>query len=164
MKKLILALSSSLLAALLLQAPAFAQSLAVVDTNKIFEQSEHGKKIIAYFEEAQNAGIKKLEALEAKRKEAESKKDEKAVQNLEQEVQAIAYDLQTKLQADQEILFTAVSEKLNQSIEEYRKSKKIDVILHSAETAAYNPEIDVTEDIIKEFNKIKFDIQTELKK
>lgn len=164
MKKLLVALSIALLPATFLPHNARAQSLAVVDTNIIFEQSEHGKAVIAYFEKIQNEGIKQLESIEEKRKKAEEKKDEKLLQNIESEMQATAYELQTKLQNEQERLFTVISDKLTQTIETYRKDHNIDVILHAAETASYDPKIDVTQKVMKEFNKIKFDIEKELKK
>lgn len=163
MKKMLAALSLSLLAAFGLSTPVLAQSLAVVDTNIIFEQSEHGKAIIAYFEKTQNEGIKQLESIEEKRKAAEEKKDEKLLQNIESEMQATAYELQTKLQNEQEILFTAISDKLTKTIDEYRKNNNIGIILHASEAASYSPEVDVTQEIMKEFNKVKFDIKKELK-
>ena len=143
---------------------ASAQTFAIVDTNTIFEKSEHGKTIINYFEKLQNEGIKQLEGLETKRKTAEEKKDDKLLQNIESEMQATSYELQTKIQSQQEILFNSVSEKLMQTIDAYRKSHGIDLILHTSEAASYDPKIDVTNDIMKEFNKVAFDIQKELKK
>ncbi len=164
MKKLLSMVCASLLTAACLSHTASAQSMAVVDTNIIFEQSEHGKAIIKYFEGLQNEGIKKLEVIEEKRKKAEEQKDEKLLKNLESEMQATAYELQNQMQKEQEILFTSISDKLTQTINDFRKNNKIDVILHTAETASYNPEIDVTQKIMQEFNKIKFDIKKELKK
>lgn len=164
MKKFLSVFCISLLTAACLSHTAFAQSLAVIDTNIIFEQSEHGKAIIQYFEGLQNEGIKKLEAIEEKRKKAEKQKDEKLLKNLESEMQATAYELQNQMQKEQEILFAAISDKLTKTIDDFRKNNKIDVILHSAETASYNPDIDVTQKIMQEFNKIKFDIKQELKK
>lgn len=164
MKKLFAALSITLLSVIFLSNNAQAQSLAVVNTDIIFEQSEHGKALIAYFENAQKEGIKQLESIEEKRKKAEEKKDEKLLQAIETEMQTTAYELQDKLQTEQEYLFTAILDKLKQTIETYRKNNNIDVILHTAETASYNPEIDITQNIMKEFNKVKFDIEKELKK
>lgn len=146
------------------QSSALAQPVAVVDTNIIFEKSAHGQNIIKYFEKMQNDGIKQLDELEAKRKKAEEKKDEKLLQNIESEMQATAYELQTKIQNQQDILFNSVSEKLMQTIDTYRKNHNIDVILQATDTASYNPDIDITNDIMQEFNKVAFDIQKELKK
>lgn len=112
----------------------------------------------------QNEGIKQLEGLEAKRKSAEEKKDDKLLQNIESEMQATAYELQTKIQNQQEILFNSVSEKLMQTIDTYRKSHDIDLILQASDAASYDPKIDITGAIMQEFNKAAFDIQKELKK
>jgi Skp family chaperone for outer membrane proteins len=164
MKKLFVMTCAVILSFTFFHAVASAQSLAIVDTNIIFEKSDHGKSIIEYFEKLQNDGIKQLEGLETKRKEAEEKKDDKLLQNIESEMQATAYELQTKIQNQQEILFNSVSEKLMQTIDTYRKSHDIDLILHTAEVASYDPKIDITNDIMKEFNNVAFDIQKELKK
>lgn len=164
MKKLFVIASAFILSFAFFQTMASAQSLAIVDTNIIFEKSDHGKTIIDYFEKLQNDGIKQLEGLEAKRKAAEEKKDDKQLQNIESEMQATAFELQTKIQSQQEILFNSISEKLMQTIDAYRKSHEIDLILHTSEAASYDPKIDVTNDIMKEFNNVAFDIQKELKK
>ena len=163
MKKLLILICFFTLGISFLNAAAFAQSLAVVDTNKIFEQSKHGQSINSYFEKLQSEGIKQLEQLEDKRKKADEKKKKKLIQNLESEIQATAYELQNKIQNQQTVLFTVISDKLMNVIDTYRKDNNIDVILHATETASYNPDIDVTEKIIQEFNKIEFDIQKELK-
>ena len=92
-----------------------------------------------------------------------NRKMKKLIQNLESEIQATAYELQNKIQNQQTVLFTVISDKLMNVIDTYRKDNNIDVILHATETASYNPDIDVTEKIIQEFNKIEFDIQKELK-
>lgn len=164
MKKLLAAACTFLLSIAFFHTLALAQPLAIVDTNIIFEKSDHGQKIIQYFETMQNDGIKQLEGLEAKRKSAEEKKDDKLLQNIESEMQAAAYELQTKIQNQQEILFNSVSEKLMQTIDSYRKSHGIDLILQASEAASYDTKIDITNDIMQEFNKVAFDIQKELKK
>lgn len=143
---------------------ALAGPIAVVDTNSIFEKSVHGQAVINYFEKLQNDGIKQLDGLETKRKQAEEKKDEKLLQNIESEMQATAYELQTKIQNQQDTLFNSISEKLMQTIDTYRKNHNIDVVLQATDTARYNPEIYITNDIMQEFNKVEFDIQKELKK
>lgn len=163
MKKLLLT-CAIILSTAFFQNTALAGPIAIVDTNIIFEKSVHGQNIIKYFEKLQNDGIKQLDELEAKRKKAEEKKDEKLLQNLESEMQATAYELQTKIQNQQDILFNSISEKLMQSIDTYRKNHNIDVILQATDTASYNPDIDITNDIMQEFNKVEFDIQKELKK
>lgn len=163
MKKLLIA-CAAILSIAFIQNTAFAQPIAIVDTNIIFEKSVHGQAIIKYFEKMQNDGIKQLDALEAKRKQAEEKKDDKLLQNIESEMQATAYELQTKIQSQQDVLFNSVSEKLMQSIDTYRKNHNIDIVLQAADAASYNPDIDITNDIMQEFNKVAFDIQKELKK
>lgn len=163
MKKLFIT-CAAILSIAFIQQTALAQPVAIVDTNIIFEKSVHGQNIINYFEKLQNDGVKQLDALEAKRKKAEEKKDEKLLQNIESEMQATAYELQTKIQNQQDILFNSVSEKLMQSIDTYRKNHNIDVVLQASDTASYNPDIDITNDIMQEFNKAAFDIQKELKK
>lgn len=164
MKRLFIIACTFILSIAFFHTMALAQPIAVVDTNIIFEKSDHGQKIIKYFEKMQNDGIKQLEGLEAKRKSAEEKKDEKLLQNIESEMQATAYELQTKIQSQQEILFNSVSEKLMQTIDSYRKSHGIDLILQASEAASYDAKIDITNDIMQEFNKVAFDIQKELKK
>lgn len=164
MKKILVITCTFLLSMTFLHVAALAQPIAVVDTNIIFEKSDHGQKIIQYFETMQNDGIKQLEGLEKKRKSAEEKKDDKLLQNIESEMQATAYELQTKIQNQQETLFTSVSEKLMQTIDAYRKSHDIDVILQASDTASYDPKVDITNAIMQEFNKVAFDIQKELKK
>ncbi len=50
MKKLLILICSFALGISFLNAAAFAQSLAVIDTNKIFEQSKHGNSRKPSFE------------------------------------------------------------------------------------------------------------------
>lgn len=164
MKKILVITCTFLLSMAFLHTAAQAQPIAVVDTNIIFEKSDHGQKIIQYFETMQNDGIKQLEGLEKKRKSAEEKKDDKLLQNIESEMQATAYELQTKIQNQQEALFNSISEKLMQTIDAYRKNHDIDVILQASDTASYDPKVDITGTIMQEFNKVAFDIQKELKK
>lgn len=164
MKKFLAVTCTFLLSIAFFHTAALAQPIAIVDTNVIFEKSDHGQKIIQYFETMQNDGIKQLEGLESKRKSAEEKKDDKLLQNIESEMQATAYELQTKIQNQQEILFNSVSEKLMQTIDTYRKNHDIDLILQASDAASYDPKIDITSAIMQEFNKVAFDIQKELKK
>lgn len=163
MKRLFIA-CTVILSLVFFHSAALAGPIAVVDTNSIFEKSVHGQAVINYFEKLQNDGIKQLDGLETKRKQAEEKKDEKLLQNIESEMQATAYELQTKIQNQQDTLFNSISEKLMQTIDIYRKNHNIDVVLQATDTASYNPEIDITNDIMQEFNKVEFDIQKELKK
>lgn len=163
MKRLFIA-CTVILSLVFFHSAALAGPIAVVDTNSIFEKSVHGQAVINYFEKLQNDGIKQLDGLETKRKQAEEKKDEKLLQNIESEMQATAYELQTKIQNQQDTLFNSISEKLMQTIDTYRKNHNIDVVLQATDTASYNPEIDITNDIMQEFNKVEFDIQKELKK
>lgn len=163
MKRLFIA-CTVILSLVFFHSAALAGPIAVVDTNSIFEKSIHGQAVINYFEKLQNDGIKQLDGLETKRKQAEEKKDEKLLQNIESEMQATAYELQTKIQNQQDTLFNSISEKLMQTIDIYRKNHNIDVVLQATDTASYNPEIDITNDIMQEFNKVEFDIQKELKK
>lgn len=164
MKKLI-AITSTFLFSLLIIGQAMAIEIAVVDTNKIFEESKPGKAVVEYLNETQKEMIKKLEAIEEKRKKAEKDESQKELlANLEKEMQATAYEAQTKIQAMQEKIFAIVSAKLIETIEAYRSEKKISVILHASDLISFDKQIDVTNDIMQEFNKIKIDFNKELNK
>ena len=151
MKKLI-AITSTFLFSLLIIGQAMAIEIAVVDTNKIFEESKPGKAVVEYLNETQKEMIKKLEAIEEKGKKAEKDESQKELlANLEKEMQATAYEAQTKIQAMQEKIFAIVSAKLIETIEAYRSEKKISVILHASDLISFDKQIDVTNDIMQEF-------------
>lgn len=144
---------------------AMAMEIAVVDTNKIFEESKPGKEVVEYLNSIQKDMIKKLETIEEKRKKVEndeSKKD--LLANIEKEMQATAYEAQTKIQATQESVFAIISSKLIETIEKYRKENKITVILHATDTISFDNKIDVTDKIMQEFNKVQIDFEKELNK
>lgn len=164
MKKL-LSITSTILFTVLMIGQAMAMEIAVVDTNKIFEESKPGKDVVAYLDTIQKEMIKKLEGIEEKRKKIEKDESQKELlANLEKEMQATAYEAQTKIQATQEKIFAIVSAKLIETIEKYRKDNKIAMIFHASDLISFDKKIDVTNAIMQEFNKIKIDFDKELNK
>lgn len=127
--------------------------IGFIDTVKILQESKPGKKGISRLETLQATAVKQLEALEKKRSDAETKKDAELTERIASEMQAIAYDLQNKMQAEQEAIFSLITDELTKIVNKYRKDNDLTVIFNHSDVISFDPEADITSDIIKEFNK-----------
>lgn len=135
---------------------AYAKSdIGFIDTVRILQESKPGMEGIARLEKLQADAVKQLEALEAKRSAAEKKKDTKMVESIATEMQAIAYELQNKLQSEQEIVFALITQELTNIVEQYRKDMKLTVIFNHSDVISFDPKADITQKVMKEFNKKK---------
>lgn len=158
MKKHILSVFLSLTILGFVFSDAYAKSeIGFIDTVKILQESKPGKDGIARLETLQSTAIKKLEVLEKKRSNAEKKKDTELVERVSTEMQAIAYDLQNKLQGEQEAVFALITQELTAIVEEYRKNNGLTVIFNHSDVISFDPKADITAGIMKEFNKKKID-------
>ncbi len=164
MKKQILAifLSVSLLGFAFGDAHAKSE-IGFIDTVKILQESKLGKEGIARLETLQTGAVKQLEALEKKRAAADKKKDAELVESLSTEMQAIAYELQNKLQSQQELIFGLITQELTKIVEKYRNDNGLTVIFNHSDVISFDPKADITAGIMKEFNKAKLDFDAALK-
>lgn len=161
MKKQILALFIGLTISTFTFNEAHAKSeIGFIDTVKILQESKPGAKGIARLEALQASTIKKLEALEKKRSDAEKKKDADLVQSVTSEMQAVAYEAQNKLQVEQEAVFSLITNELTTIVNKYRKDNNLTVIFNHSDVISFDPKADITLDIMKEFNKKKLNFDS----
>jgi len=158
MKKQILSMFLSLAVLVFVSSDAYGKSeIGFIDTVRILQESKPGKEGIARLEALQSTAVKKLEKLEKKRSAAEEKKDTERVERVSAEMQAIAYDLQSQLQEEQEAVFAIITQELTTIVEEYRKNNNLTVIFNHSDVISFDPKADITQGIMKEFNKKKID-------
>lgn len=144
----------TLLGAIVLISACSNNEIGFIDTIKILQESDHGKTAVNRMDTFQNSAVKQLEAMEAERVKAEKAKDTEKMNRINMEMQAYAYELQNKLQAEQELVFNKVSEELNKTVDAYRKEHKLSVVLNASDAISYDESADVTQEIMDAFNAL----------
>ena len=128
-------------------------SIGVVDTARVFRDSEPGK-----------AGVKFLEGLHEKM-QAEPNSIQENLQKkpedeaLQQKLQATYMSFQQRMSTEQQNVITLLNDATQRAMDAYRNQKKLDVILGSESALSYAKNVDVTTDIIAELNKQKVDFK-----
>ena len=146
----------------------FAQhTIAIIDVQQVLVGSQAGKKAGAELKTETDAAIKKIQA-----KEAELKKLNDSIQkqknslssealtnkNLELnkksiELERLQRDLQAELQQKEAAKLDAIAKELEPVLKDYAAEKKINAIfLKQAGVVFYDPQIDITKEIITRFD------------
>ncbi len=161
MKKTFLLLSGLLLS-VLLTGQSFASDIGFIDTVKIFQESKHGKNVIKTLEELNKNSAAQIEALIKQKDEAEKANDQEKVNKLNDEINALAYILQTEFQQKQEAYFAIISTELSNLVNEYRAKKNLAVIFNHSDVITFDPAADITNDIMQEFNQKEINLEQAL--
>ena len=134
--------------------------IGFIDTVKILQESKLGEEAITYLKKLQNDAEKEVQALEKKYKDAEAKKDSELVERITTEMQAMVYDLQNKLQVEQEAVLALITSELTNVVKKYRKDSGLLAIFLHNDVMAFDPKADITPQIMEEFNKKKIDFKS----
>ena len=126
-----------------------APKVAVVDTARVFRDSEPGKAGVKFLEGMQEGMQRELNSLQ----DQLQKKPEDAA--LQQKLQETYMSLQQRMGAEQQNVITLLNDAIQRAMDSYRARKQLDVILTNEAALSYSKAVDVTADIIAEFNTHK---------
>ena len=121
-------------------------SIGVVNTAKIYQESEAGK-----------AGVKHLEALheemqnEINKMQAELQKNPS--DDVKRQFQQLYTDYEQRMGAEQQQVITVLNESLQKVLDAYREKSGLDVIVANEGVLSSSPKADVTSEIVAELNK-----------
>lgn len=136
-----------------LQGESSAPTIGVVDTARIFRDSEAGK-----------AGVKFLEGMQAKMQAELTAIQEILQKNPEdqaaqQKLQETYMSFQQRMGAEQQNVVTLLNDATQRVLDSYRQQKKLTVILAQESTLSVDKSVDVTADVITELNKQKVEFK-----
>ena len=150
-------LSGLLLAALLSSGcinPAGSASVAVVDSARVFKESEPGKAGIKHLEALHDSMQAELNALQ---EELQGKpKDEKLQQKLQEKYMVY----QQRISAEQQQVINTLNETIQKALDACRVQNKLALIVGTDVVLSYGPMADITEAVISEVNKAQVDFKT----
>lgn len=150
-------LSMVLLAGALLtgcnKAEPAAPGVAVVDTARVFRDSEVGK-----------AGVKFLEGMHEKMQVdlngiQESLQKNPSDQAAQQKLQETYMDFQQRMGAEQQNVITLINDAAQRAMDTYRTQNKLQIIVGSESALSYDKAVDVTAGVIAELNKQKVEFK-----
>jgi Skp family chaperone for outer membrane proteins len=136
------------------QAATSSPEVAVVDANKVLQESAPGKAAMAHLESIGENIRKELEPLQK-----DIKKD-KTNQEAMQKFQKTLSEAQQLLNSEQDRLFGQLNTKFNERLESYRKAKGFRVVLLKSQVLAYDAGVDITDAMVKELADVKIDLET----
>jgi len=148
-------LSGLLLAALLSSGWIFGSSsgVAVVDSARVFKESDPGKAGIKHLETLHESMQAELNALQ---EELQSKpKDETLQQRLQEKYMVY----QQRISAEQQQVINTLNEAIQKAIDACRVQKKLALIVGTDVALSYGQTADVTDEVIREVNKTKIEFQ-----
>ncbi len=126
---------------------ACSGKVAVLNTEKVFQESNAGKAGLAYLDDLS----KELQGqLIASQQKAEAGKNKKAAQD---DLQVQVRDAQQRFGAEQQQVMNKVSELYQNAMESVRAKGRYDVILSSDVAVSSSPRVDVTKHVIDEMNR-----------
>lgn len=120
--------------------------VAVVDTARIFRDSEPGKAGVKFLESLHETMQAELNSLQD---QLQKKPEDTALQ---QKLQETYMALQQRMGAEQQNIITLLNDALQRAIDNYRARKQLDVVLTNEAVLSYSKAVDVTADIIAELN------------
>ncbi|MCL1985442.1 MAG: OmpH family outer membrane protein [Betaproteobacteria bacterium] len=151
-------LPSLLLTALLLggcisPADSSDSAVAVVDSARVFKESEPGKAGIKHLETLHESMQTELNALQ---QELQAKPNDEALQQKLQE-KYMAY--QQRISAEQQQVINTLNEAIQKALDACRVQKKLALIVGTDVALSHGPSADITDAVISEVNKAKVEFQ-----
>ncbi len=131
------------------QATQDAPSIVVVDTARIFRESEPGKAGVEFLKKMQGEMQEKLGELQA-----QIQADPENME-LQQSAQAIFAQLQQRMSAEEQNVVNMLNDLVQRTLDDYRTHKKVLLIVGTESALSYDKSIEVTTDIITAINKNK---------
>lgn len=130
-----------------------APTVGVVDTARVFRDSDAGK-----------AGVKFLEGLQEKMQVdlndiQEVLKKNPNDQAAQQKLQETYMGFQQRMGAEQQNVVTLLNDATQRVLDTFRQQKKLSVILSQEATLSFDKAVDVTAEVIAELNKQKVEFK-----
>lgn len=123
-------------------------SVAIVNTDRVYKESDPGKAGIAHLDGISNSLQAELTDLQ---KKAEASANKKVAQT---QFQQALMALQQRFSAEQQQVITTLNEVYQKALENSRAKYKVDVIMASDTVLSASPEADFTDKVISEMNAI----------
>lgn len=146
-----------LLAGLLLagcfQSEAPGPKVGVVDTARVFRDSEPGKAGVKFLESLHETMQSELNVIQ----ENLQKKPEDA--SIQQKLQETYMAFQQRMGAEQQNVISLLNDATQRAMDAYRAQKKLDILLGSEAALSFNKSVDVTNEVIAELNKQKVEFK-----
>jgi outer membrane protein len=147
-----------LLAALLLSGcispdGSSAPPVAVVDSSRVFKESEPGKAGIKHLETLHESMQAELNALQ---QELQAKPNDEALQQKLQEKYMV---YQQRISAEQQQVINTLNDAIQKALDACRAQKKLAVIVGTDVVLSYGPAADITTAVIGEVNKVKVEFK-----
>lgn len=122
-------------------------AVAVVDSSRVFKESEPGKAGIKHLESLHESMQAELNALQ---QELQAKPDNEALQQKLQE-KYMAY--QQRIGAEQQQVINVLNDTIQKALNTCREQKKLALILGTDAVLSFGPAVDITSLVIAEVNK-----------
>jgi Skp family chaperone for outer membrane proteins len=125
-----------------------AQRIGVVDIGRVFQESQAGKQGMAYLQSINEEFRKEFEKLQTAPGENG---------NAQKLQQAIA-EYQAKIGQEQERVVNLLNEEFRDVLEDFRKQNNYTVLLSQENVLSLSDGVNVTEQVIREFDKVQIDL------
>lgn len=137
------------------QAPETGMELRVVNHEEVFRQSEAGKESMTYLQGMNEKMMAELTEMQ-KGQENATEEEQAAAQT---RMQGAMNQYRMQLQGEQERIIQALNQAFTKAIEQYRAENDVDMVLSVENVLAYDPEMDVTDEVIATMNAMEIDIE-----
>jgi len=132
------------------------ESKAAQDLRGVFLMDLENKRTVLQSKESEVLKMRDALRRDAKKKSAEEiKADQDRLQREVKALRRLKADLQEELKKKDVELTRKLVKEIRQIVESYKKKKRFTVILQKKSVVAFDEAIDITSDIIKEFDRKK---------
>ena len=133
--------------------PPAPAAVAVVDSARVFQESEPGKAGIKHLETLHESMQAELSSLQ---EELQAKPDDTA---LHQKLQEKYMVYQQRISAEQQQVINILNEAIQKALDACRDQQKLALILGRDVVLSYSPTSDITDAVIREVNKAKVEFK-----
>ena len=123
--------------------------VAIVNTDMVYKESTASEKGTEYLRGISADMQKAYEEAAAKVESAKGKKEKEAAQ---EEMQTALVEMQQRLNAEQQQVVTALTDAYKKAMDNCRAKGKFDLIIPSDAALSYDPQIDLTQQVLEEMN------------
>ncbi|MDR0238860.1 MAG: OmpH family outer membrane protein [Deltaproteobacteria bacterium] len=135
-------------------ADSFAPAVAVVDSARVFKESEPGRAGIKHLETLHESMQAELNALQ---QELQAKPNDETLQQKLQEKYMV---YQQRISAEQQQVINTLNDAIQKALDACRVQKKLALIVGTDVVLSYGPAADITGTVIGEVNKITVKFKT----
>ena len=148
-----LLLASLLAGGCITPADSSAPSVAVVDSARVFKESEPGKAGIKHLESLHESMQAELNSLQ---QELQAKPNDEALQQKLQEKYMV---YQQRINAEQQQVINTLNEAIQKALDACRVQRNVAMIVGTDVVLSYGPAVDITAAVISEVNKTKVEFK-----